>query len=101
MLVVWVGASAPCFETGGNENMLRFRKKKRILRLLKFEPKGDYIYAEVEAKEFDKFADEESALVLVWNGDEYLLMGSPLLPFMIRKVDKAESGKKNGGGKSV
>jgi len=77
--------------------MLKFKKKKRVLRLLKFEPKGDYIYAEVEAKEFDKFADEENALVLVWDGDEYLLMGSPLLPFMIRKVDKAECDRKKCG----
>ena len=77
--------------------MLKFWKKKRVLRLLKFEPKGDYVYAEVESKEFDKFANEEGALVLVWSGDEYLLMGSPIFPFMIRKVDKAESGRKKMG----
>jgi len=60
-------------------------------------PRGDYVLVEMDAKEFDEFAEEEGAVVYEYEGEEYMPVATAVGPFLIKKVKKGENQNRDVG----
>jgi hypothetical protein len=60
-------------------------------------PRGDYVLVEMDEDEFERFAEEEGAVVYEFEGAEYMPVATAVGPFLIKKVKKEEGETKDGG----
>jgi hypothetical protein len=60
-------------------------------------PRGDYVLVEMDAEEFDKFAEEEGAVVYEYEGEEYMPVATAVGPFLVKKVKKGENQSRDAG----
>jgi hypothetical protein len=73
--------------------MLKFWKRKKVIHFQHMVPKGEYILVDMDSGEFDKFANEEGALVFEYDGVEYMPVSTAIGSFLIRRVKKGAPAK--------